>query len=93
MFRAFDRPFLTMTKTVRSPKSFESAISELESIVQEMEAGALPLEQALERYQRGVGLLKYCRATLDAAEQRVRQLENDGLVPLENNNNDRESAA
>ncbi|HRP96603.1 MAG TPA: exodeoxyribonuclease VII small subunit [Rhodocyclaceae bacterium] len=81
-----------MAKTVGSPKSFESAISELESIVQEMEAGTLPLEQALERYQRGVGLLKYCRTTLDAAEQRVRQLENDELVPLENNN-DRESAA
>lgn len=74
--------FLTMTDTAGSPTSFESAISELEDIVQEMETGAIPLELALERYQRGVGLLKYCQKTLEAAEQRVRQLENDELVPL-----------
>jgi exodeoxyribonuclease VII small subunit len=71
-----------MTKTVSSPKSFESAITELERIVQEMESGAIPLEEALERYQRGVGLLKYCQQTLEVAEQRVRQLENDQLVPV-----------
>lgn len=81
-----------MTKTAGSPKSFESAISELEKIVQEMESGALPLEAALERYQRGVGLLKYCRETLGAAEQRIHRLENDELVPLQMDN-DRESAA
>jgi exodeoxyribonuclease VII small subunit len=80
-----------MTKTAGSPKSFESAISELEKIVQEMESGALPLEAALEHYQRGVGLLKYCRETLVAAEQRIHQLENDELVPLQIDN-DRERA-
>lgn len=72
-----------MTKTAETPKSFESAIAELESIVQQMESGSITLEQALEHYQRGTGLLKYCQQTLQAAEQRVLQLENDRLVPLD----------
>lgn len=71
-----------MAKTANSPKSFESAIAELESIVQEMETGNITLEQALEHYQRGAGLLKYCQETLQAAEQRVLQLENGVLAPL-----------
>ena len=72
-----------MAKTANSPKSFESAIAELESIVQEMETGNITLEQALEHYQRGAGLLKYCQETLQAAEQRVLQLENGVLAPLD----------
>ncbi|NMG76999.1 exodeoxyribonuclease VII small subunit [Aromatoleum diolicum] len=71
-----------MAKTANTPKSFESAIAELETIVQEMETGSITLEQALERYQRGAGLLKYCQETLQAAEQRVHQLENGMLAPL-----------
>ena len=72
-----------MTKTASSPKNFESAISELETIVQEMEGGSISLEQALERYQRGTDLLKFCRGTLQAAEQRILQLEGDALTPLD----------
>jgi exodeoxyribonuclease VII small subunit len=72
-----------MAKTTNAPKSFESAIAELESIVQEMESGSITLEQALERYQRGAGLLKYCQETLQVAEQRVHQLENGVLSPLD----------
>ena len=69
-----------MPKSASSPKSFEAAVSELEAIVQEMESGNLPLEDALARYQRGVGLLRHCQTTLDDAEQRVRMLEGDGLT-------------
>lgn len=68
-----------MTKTASSPKSFESAITELERIVQEMESGTITLEDALDRYQRGVGLLKYCQTTLQTAEQKILQLEGDTL--------------
>ncbi|NMG45512.1 exodeoxyribonuclease VII small subunit [Aromatoleum toluvorans] len=71
-----------MANTANSPKSFESAIAELESIVQEMETGNITLEQALEHYQRGASLLKFCQETLQAAEQRVLQLENGELAPL-----------
>ena len=71
-----------MAKTQNAPKSFESAITELETIVQEMETGTISLELALERYQRGVVLLKHCQETLQAAEQRVHQLENGMIVPI-----------
>ena len=71
-----------MAKTQNAPKSFESAIAELEAIVQEMETGTISLELALERYQRGVLLLKHCQETLQAAEQRVHQLENGVVVPI-----------
>ncbi len=69
-----------MSKPASSPKSFEAAVSELETIVQDMESGKLPLEQALEHYQKGVTLLKFCQKTLTSAEQRIRRLENDALV-------------
>ena len=69
-----------MPKSASSPKSFEAAVSELEAIVQEMESGNLPLEDALARYQRGVGLLRYCQGTLASAEQRVKVLEGEALV-------------
>lgn len=69
-----------MSKTPATPKNFESAVSALESIVTEMEAGSLTLEEALERYERGVGLLQYCQQTLQNAELKVRQLETEGLA-------------
>jgi len=72
-----------MTRSASSPKTFEAAVSELETIVRQMETGSLPLEQALEQYQRGINLLRYCQNRLDAAEQQVRILEGDTLVPFQ----------
>ena len=69
-----------MPKSAATPKSFEAAVSELETLVQEMESGKLTLEDALARYQRGVGLLRYCQGTLASAEQRVKVLEGEALV-------------
>ena len=71
-----------MTKNAASPKSFEAAVTELEDIVRAMEAGQITLEQALDHYQRGVGLLRYCQGTLRNAEQRVRQLEGEQLSDI-----------
>lgn len=71
-----------MPKPASSPKSFEAAVAELESIVQDMESGQLDLEDALGRYQRGVGLLKFCQEKLNGAEQRIRQLDGDELTEL-----------
>ena len=63
-----------------SPTTFESAIAELERIVEEMEGAGLSLEDGLARYQRGVILLKFCRGTLSEAEQRLLRLEGDALI-------------
>lgn len=59
--------------------SFETALTELERVVADMEAGKLSLEDSLTAYQRGAELLQYCRARLDDAQQQVRILEEGTL--------------
>ena len=54
--------------------TFKEASVELEQIVRSLEGGELELEESLERYGRGVELLKSLRARLANAEQRVRVL-------------------
>jgi exodeoxyribonuclease VII small subunit len=68
-----------MAKAAHStpPKTFESALAELETLVQAMETGKLGLEESLATYRRGTELLRYCRQSLDSAEQQVRVLEGD----------------
>jgi exodeoxyribonuclease VII small subunit len=68
----------------KSQKSlnFEAAMSELEGIVADMEAGKLSLEHSLTAYQRGAELLAFCRGRLDDAQQQVRVLEGDVLKPF-----------
>lgn len=61
-------------------ESYEAAVSELEHLVSEMEAGRFDLEASLAAYQRGSALLRFCQAQLTNAEQQVRMLENDTLV-------------
>ena len=51
--------------------SFEDALSELEQILRTLEAGDVSLEDALVRYETGVGLLKRCYGQLRQAEQRI----------------------
>lgn len=54
-----------------TPPSFETAITELESIVSQMESEKLSLEQSLAAYKRGAELLKICQQSLATAEQQV----------------------
>ncbi len=54
--------------------TFKEASIELEQIVRALESGDLELEDSLERYSRGVELLKSLRARLSSAEQKVRVL-------------------
>ncbi|HPR07469.1 MAG TPA: exodeoxyribonuclease VII small subunit [Denitromonas sp.] len=64
-----------MAKQAKTPKSFENAIAQLEEIVAAMESRDLPLEDALDHYQQGIGLLRYCQDTLSRAEARLETLE------------------
>lgn len=54
--------------------SFEAAMEELESLIDRIESGQIGLEESIKAYERGVGLVKRCRAVLDQAEQRVEEL-------------------
>jgi exodeoxyribonuclease VII small subunit len=53
------------------PADFEQALAELESLVERLEKGDLPLEEALRTFERGVALTRHCQASLTAAQQKV----------------------
>jgi exodeoxyribonuclease VII small subunit len=54
--------------------NFEQTFMELEGVVRQLEAGDLPLDEAMALFERGVALAGQCNAKLDAAELRVHQL-------------------
>jgi exodeoxyribonuclease VII small subunit len=62
---------------------FEEAIARLESLVGELEGGALPLEDSLKSFEEGVRLVRSCSARLQQAEIRIQQLEQGGEQPLD----------
>jgi exodeoxyribonuclease VII small subunit len=69
-------------------KTFEQSLNQLEKIVQELEAGDLPLEKAIKKFEEGVQLSKFCSRKLDETEKRIQLLtqDRDGNVnesPLE----------
>jgi len=70
------------------PIAFEAAVSELEAIVERMEAGTLSLEESLAAYRRGAELVAHCRESLAVIQQQVRILEADLLKPLGNDGDD-----
>ena len=51
--------------------SFEEAMGALETIVGSLETERLPLEEMVSAYERGVNLLRTCRARIETARQRV----------------------
>jgi exodeoxyribonuclease VII small subunit len=53
---------------------FEQALEELERLVERLERGELPLEEALRNFERGVELTRRCQSALKAAQQRVEVL-------------------
>lgn len=59
--------------------TFETALAELESIVETMEGGQLPLEKSLSAYKRGAELLQFCQRQLQDAQQQVKVLESEKL--------------
>jgi exodeoxyribonuclease VII small subunit len=63
-----------MAKTPAEPKSpptFETAMTRLEQLVEEMDSANLPLQDLLTRYEEGVQLVKVCEARLNEAEKRI----------------------
>jgi exodeoxyribonuclease VII small subunit len=52
----------------------EKSLAELESIVEQLESGELPLDRSLKEFERGVRLSRDCQGALKDAEQRVQVL-------------------
>ena len=56
------------------PPKFEKALENLDDIVELMEIGELPLDKALELFEKGIALTRQCQTALDQAEQKVETL-------------------
>ena len=71
---------MTTSKTNKSvaggkmPPTYETALSELESLVQNLESGQVPLDELLAGYQRGAALLAFCKEKLSAVEDQIKLL-------------------
>ena len=79
---------MAKSRATTPPKDYESALTELEAIINEMESGQLPLEASLTAYKRGAELLQYCRSQLVATGQQVRILENGVLKAFKSDTSD-----
>jgi exodeoxyribonuclease VII small subunit len=53
------------------PVDFEKALAELETLVERLERGDVPLDEALRAFERGVALTRHCQACLQTAQQKV----------------------
>jgi exodeoxyribonuclease VII small subunit len=62
-------------------EKFEDALEKIEDIVKKMEAGDMPLDEALKSFEEGIKLIRFCSAKLDEAQRRVEILlgEEDSL--------------
>lgn len=54
--------------------SFEESLVELETIANDLEEGTIGLDEALARFERGVGLLRHCYSVLESAEGKIAEL-------------------
>jgi len=73
-----------VVKRSKKTPDFETALAELESLVEQMEQGDLSLDESLEQFERGIQLTRACQTALKDAEQKVQiLLKKDGQTELE----------
>ena len=65
--------------------SFEAALTKLETIVDSMEQGEVPLAELLAKYEEGTKLLQVCEGRLKDAELKIEKLKKtkDGTAAFE----------
>jgi len=73
-----------MVRKEQSEKNFETALEDLEQVVEQLESGDLALEDSLAAFEKGVGLAKYCNQKLNDVEKKVELLikDKDGKLQL-----------
>jgi len=57
--------------------TFEQSMRKLEKIVQELESGDLPLEEAMQKFEEGIKLSRLCSEKLDETEKKITLLMQD----------------
>jgi len=70
-------------KSSTKQPDFESALAELETLVETLEQGDLSLEESLKLFERGIVLTRGCQESLKEAEQKVQILLNKSGEPEE----------
>lgn len=84
-----------MAQKDSADKKFESALEELEEVVDQLESGELSLEDSLSAFEKGVGLVRFCNQKLNEVEKKIEMLVRDkegklqlkGLAELPKENN------
>lgn len=61
----------TYNMTGKKPLNLEKSLEQLESLIDELESGDLPLDTAMKKFEEGVKLTRSCQSALKDAEQRV----------------------
>jgi len=72
----------------KSTPNLEKSLQQLEDIVQQLEEGDIPLEKALQQFEKGVKISRDCQQALDSAEQRVKVLIENELQDFEADGDD-----
>ena len=72
-----------MSSSKKKAPDLEKTLTELEDIVEQLEEGDIPLEEALKQFEKGVKLSRDCQTALKAAEQRVKVLMDGELKDLD----------
>ena len=57
--------------TAKKSINLEKSLADLEALVEELESGDLPLDQAMKKFEEGIKLTRGCQAALKEAEQKV----------------------
>ena len=77
-----------MSEDSNKSTGFEHALSELETLIEQLESGDLSLDQSLQQFKQGVELTRHCQGILSQAQQVVEQLidpnDESSAVPFEN---------
>lgn len=65
-------------KSSEAELSFEKSLARLETIVREMESGALALEKMMKHFEEGMSLVGVCGRKLNEVEHKIEQLVKQG---------------
>ena len=69
---------------MKKEKSFESALGDIQSLIEDLENGNIPLKKSVAKFNEGVELLKYCKKELKDAELSIQKiLDKDGKIKFE----------
>ncbi len=76
-------------------KKFEDALQDLEGVVEQLDSGALSLEESLQAFEEGVALVRFLEEKLTEVEKRVEVLtrDNSGLFQTQSLETDEEGDA